>query len=154
MVVQKKFQLSRGFSTTPAEEEMPIIENGVKSAFALALGMAPFIGSIASMKVLKTAAGLGAKTKNSVTRDLFGVVGVPAGVAMVSTAKLFGLSQELVWKDYAKNPTGDGPNTRLAWYGVRELPRDDIHAISKAFFSPQKLKKGEWSLHDWKEVQI
>src|SRR5690606_27231970 len=67
-------------------------------------------------------------------RILTGIPGVCSAAAMIGTAKLFALSQTITWKHYVKHPSGDGTNTRLAWYGSQSWLVSDLKAISKTFF--------------------
>ncbi|NGX26691.1 MAG: hypothetical protein K940chlam6_00616 [Chlamydiae bacterium] len=149
-----QIHLSRGFATTPLTEKMSQLEVGVKSGVALALGIVPFISSVIAMQIFKGVAYLSAHTSHQSLRTLSSVVGIPAGALMVASAKIFGFTQQLAWGKYAKHPTSDGANTRLAWYGVRSLPGKDLCALTKAFLSPSKLGHDEWPLRQWSQVQI
>ncbi|NGX38316.1 MAG: hypothetical protein K1000chlam2_01489 [Chlamydiae bacterium] len=149
-----EIHLSRGFATTPLTEKMSQLEVSVKSSVALALGIVSYISSRIAMQIFKGVAFLSAHTEHQSLRTLSSMVGIPAGALMVASAKIFGLTQQLAWGKYAKHPTGDGANTRLAWYGVGPLPGKDLCTLTKAFLSPSKLAHDEWSLKEWGQVQI
>lgn len=147
-------RLSRGFSTSEANEEMSRLELGLKSAAALTLGTLPFLTANVAMRSFRGMAHLGAKTDSPVLRGLCGLLGVPAGATMTCSAKLFGLTQRLVWGHYAEKPLGDGPNTRLAWYGVSARPWSDLSALSRAFFSRSEPSPNAWTLEEWSTVRV
>ena len=154
MTLTDNIHLSRGFVTVPSTEKMSQFEVGSKSVAALTLGIVPFLSCMIAMRIFKGMAYLSAKTQNQSLRTLCGIVGIPTGALMVGSAKAFGLSQQLFWGKYAKSPSGEGTNTRLAWYGVRSLPRTDLSSLTKAFLSPSKLDDDEWTLKEWSQVQI
>ncbi|NGX37412.1 MAG: hypothetical protein K1000chlam2_00566 [Chlamydiae bacterium] len=146
--------LSRGFATTPLTEKMSQLEVSIKSGVALTLGIVSFISSMIAMQIFKGVAYLSARTNHQSLRTLSSMVGIPAGALMVASAKIFGFTQQLAWGKYAKHPTSDGTNTRLAWYGVGSLPRKDLCVLTKAFLFPSNLGHDEWSLKQWSQVQI
>lgn len=141
-------RLSRGFATVPAGPPPSYLY--LKSAAALTLGILPFaIHSIARLafKALASRA-------ESVNHRILGLLAVPAAAVMTASAKLFALTQLLIWKGYVRKPEGDKGNTRLAWYGADHLPWQDLKAIAIAFFAPQKSAKDAWSLKEWSQLQI
>jgi len=154
MSLPDNIHLSRGFEITSSTEKMSSFEVGVKSGAALVLGIVPFVVSMIAMLIFKGMAYLGAHANHQSLRTVCGVVGVPSGALMVASAKVFGLTQQLVWGKYARNPTGDGINARLAWYGVSSLPGKDLCFIAKAFFSSSQLGNDEWSLKQWSQLEI
>lgn len=140
--------------TTPSNEQMSRPETSLRAGVALTLGIVPFACSALAMQVFKGMAYLGANTTHGNTRTLCGMIGVPSGILMIGSAKIFGLTQQLAWGKYAKNPVEDGANQRLAWYGLTHLPGKDLYALTKAFFSPMELHPGEFSLEQWSQLKI
>lgn len=127
-----------------------------RSVTALTLGIFPFIIHTVTRNIFKAFAYLGATADArgyTILRKMCGVLGVPAAVFMVGSAKLFALTQLLVWKHYVRKPEDDGANTRLAWYGAGYLPWNDLQAITGAFFN-QQLASNVWTLKQWKKVQL
>ena len=165
-------QLSRGFQTTPSTEQMSEGELFGKSAIAGTLGMIPFLINQLAMYTFKGLAYIAGSAQKAESgghplgqlasrgvRVLTGIPGMIAAVAMIGSARLFALSQTLAWKHYVKNPSGDGLNTRIGWYGARPwLFNQDLKSIAKAFYAPGKLKRHatnpEWSLLEWSRVKV
>lgn len=148
-------QLSRSFRTVKAGPPTPYLE--IKSAIALTLGILPFIIHSISREIFKGLAYLGDaadQRKCPFLRQTIGILAVPIAAVMCGSAKLFALTQLLVWKHYVRQPEGDKANTRLAWYGADSLPWEDLQAIAKAFFVPKKSLTGAWTLHQWSTVKI
>jgi hypothetical protein len=144
--------LSRGFATVPVGPPPSYLY--LKSAAALTLGILPFaIHSIARL-AFKALASMAASVNHSLLRQGIGLFAVPTAAVMVASAKLFALTQLLVWREYVRKPEGDKGNTRLAWYGADHLPWQDLKAIAIAFFAPNKSAKDDWSLEEWGQVQI
>lgn len=145
-------QLSRGFNTVPeAPPESYLI---LRSAAALLLGILPFLVHVLARGVFKAIAYLGNAADEcgcTLLRRATGVLGVLAAAMMCGSAKLFALTQLLVWGHYVRNPEGDGSNTRLAWYGADHLPWQDLQCIAKAFF---KASPDGWTLKQWSQVQL
>lgn len=147
-------QLSRGFTTVPAAPPEPHLK--LKLAAALTLGILPFLIHTLARVVFKAIAYLGdaADQREYFTlRQISGVFGVPAAAVMCGSARLFALTQLLVWKHYVRKPESDGPNTRLAWYGADHLPWQDLQAITKAFFKPE-VSPDAWTLKQWSQIQL
>ena len=147
-------RLSRGFETTAHTESMTRSELGVRSGVAVTLGLVPFVTSLIAMRVFKGMASLASRAAHQPVRVMCGLIGIPAGAAMIVSAKIFGLTQHLAWGKYAKNPAEDGPNQRLARYGLSDLPGQDLWAFSKAFLTPNSLTSGEWSLAQWSQLRV
>lgn len=154
MTVLTEIHLSEGFTKTPSTEEISSCELRIKSAVALTLGIFPFAISYLTLKIFKNMAYLATLADNKALTALCGIIAVPTGAIMLFSAKIFGLTQTLAWGKYAKNPTGDGSNTRLAWYGVRPLAGKDFCSLTKVFFVPSKLERDERSLEEWSRLQI
>lgn len=164
-------QLSRGFETTPSTEQMSKRELIVKSALAATLGFLPFLVNQLAMytfKGLAYIAGLAQKEECGgfplkqlaarSAREITGIPGMIAASVMIVSAKLFALSQTIVWRHYVKNPSGDGLNTRLAWYGSQTWLYQDLEMIAKAFYAPEKLQSHsqspDWNLLEWSRVKV
>src|SRR5579863_7175410 len=100
--------LSRGFATVPVAPPPPYLYS--KSAAALTLGIIPFaIHGIARLafKALASMAAAVNKREHCILRQGIGVFAVPAAAVMTGSAKLFALTQLLVWRDYVRQPEGD-----------------------------------------------
>jgi hypothetical protein len=160
-------QLSHGFETTPSTKEMTKGELMGKSAIAGVLGIIPFLVNQLAMYGFKGLAYVAGSAQKAETggyllkqliakgvRVLTGVPGMVAAAAMIGSAKIFALSQTLIWGHYVKNPSGDEINTRLAWYGSQPWFFQDLKSIAKAFYSPDKLQKDDWNLLDWSRLKV
>ena len=162
-------QLSRGFQTTPAQKEMPKGELIGKSIVAASLGIVPFLTNQVSMYIFKGIAYTGSlaekkelsgtpimKKVGFAAKILTGIPGIFAAATMLGSAKLFSLSQLPPWQHYVKNPSGDGTNTRLAWYGAQNRISKDLTNIVKAFFLPAVSQQEQklWTLSDWSKLKV
>jgi len=148
-----EIRLSRMFKTTASHEEMSKPELVGKSAAALVLGVVPFLVTAVAMQVFKGFANLCSHSK-LLLRPVVALPGALAAAVMFVSAKVFALSQTVVWGHFVKNPGGDGANTRLAQYGASDLPWQDFQSVIKVFFVPSKLQTNEWTMRDWSHLQI
>lgn len=159
-------RLSSNFTTYEYTQKMSKLEEYLKSPLALLVGILPFTVANVALFVFKRAA-LGTHyldTKNptdrvtkvvrKITRTITAGIGVGAAGIMMTGAKLFSLSQTLIWGKYVKQPTTDGINTRLAYYGSGSAPWTDLTSITQAFFSPEKLSQNARKLPEWSQVTI
>ncbi len=147
-------QLSRGFTTVHTSSPTPYLKT--KSVAALALGIFPFLIHTVARTIFKKIANFANDADSSgqaILRKFIGTIGIPTAAAMCGSAKLFAMTQLLVWKHYVRKPEGDSANTRLAWYGADQLPLQDFQAIVKAFFKPQATPD-TWTLKQWSEVEL
>lgn len=147
-------RLTRGFSTTPSNEKMSPVTSGIKTVIALSLGFFPFVVSAAALTALKKFSQWGLKSKNRAVCLFCAAPASCCSALFFVSAKIFGITQLIVWRNYAKHPIGDRLNTRLAWYGLQTLAQKDFWALQKAWFAPAQLKEGEFSLEQWSQIQI
>lgn len=165
--MSEEIRLSRGFTTTVYDQEMPALELYVKSPIALILGILPFtISSVAMMTFRFMASSADAFAHKRDATDGFeqfvmrtlhiltASVGTATSAIMMLSIKLFSLSQTIVWGHYVEKPSGDGPNTRLAQYGAGSRPWEDLQRITTAFFCPFSLLDDAWKLRDWAHLEI
>lgn len=158
--------LSSDFTTYEYTQKMPKLEEYLKSPFALLVGILPFtVANVALFVFKKSASGTHCldttKPTNKITkivrttaRTITAGIGVSAASIMMTGAKLFSLSQTLIWGKYVKQPATDGINTRLAYYGSGSQPWTDLTNIIQAFFSPEKLSKDARKLPEWSQITI
>ncbi len=80
--------------------------------------------------------------------------GITTAALLMGSAKLFALSQKIVWSHYVAKPSSNGKNTRLAQYGAGSKPWMDFQLITKAFISPTSLPEGAWKLKTWSKRDV
>ena len=132
------YRLTRDFFTTKYDEDdnMSDLELTLKKYTALTLGFFPFISSYAWLFLFK-------HCTNLITT-----------YGLIYTIKLFSLSQYVVWGKYVPFPSGETPNSRLAQYGASEQLWLDLDTIKRALYEPENLNAYEWTLQQWKEVEM
>jgi hypothetical protein len=162
-------RLSRDFYTTVYDKsnEMSTTEVTLKSVAALTLGILPFAltnlsllsfristkGSFSLEECIKHSYGV-KRGALKVVKAVMNVIGILFAATMMGNAKLFALSQKLIWRFYVAKPSGDRLGTRLAKYGIGSKPWEDLKTIYTAFFNPDKLTPTHWSLKEWSQIKI
>lgn len=163
-----EYPLTRDFQNYSSDEKMSKAALYAKSGAALTLGVLPFaftgLGFLGFKPFAKIGNALDQKIVNAtgakksalrVIKIIFASIpGILFGSLMLGSAKLFGYSQQAIWRDFVKKPTGDGPNARLAQYGVSNQAGRDLKTISQAFFAPKKLAPGLWTLREWSQIKL
>ena len=138
------YRLSRKFFTTVYDEPpMSNLEIRIKSIAALSLGIIPFGFTQLWLAIFRLTAS-----------HRIGSIGIVSAFLTMVSAKVFSLSQWLIWNKYVPRPSGDTTNSRLAQYGSTNQPWVDLKTIYKAFYSPDDLQPGEWNIDQWSTVII
>lgn len=138
------YRLSRNFYTTEYNEEPmnPIILK-LKSIVALLLGIIPFALTNLFLMIFRYMASKRVKP-----------IGFLSAAFMMTSAKVFSISQWLVWRKYVPRPSGDSINSRLAQYAWGNQPWLDLKTIYFAFYNPDKLEPNERNLQEWSMIKI
>ncbi len=151
-------RLSRNFQTYLSNEVMSGRELTIRSAAAFFLGFLPFLITKVSLKFFKgLASGVAFCQEQNYFKLLGFFLAVPTAltaITMLVSAKVFAATQTVIWGEYVKYPTGDGPNTRVAQYGASALPSQDFKNIIVALFNPQKLSPNKLSIRQWSKITI
>lgn len=151
-ISENSVQISQGFKTYtyPENTKMPKGELVGKSIIAVSVGLIPFLVNQLVMGIFKIFSFIGGHLQKAesgatsssvkyaihILRGAVGVPGMTSAAGMVLSAKLFSISQKAVWGKYVEKPEGDGPNTRLAWYGAKPIKDlfSDLSSISNGFY--------------------
>ena len=138
------YRLSRKFFTTVYDEPpMSNLEIKIKSIAAFTLGIIPFGFTQLWLALFRLMASHNVAS-----------IGILSAFLTMVSAKIFSLSQWLIWNKYIPRPSGDTINSRLAQYGSTNQPWIDLKTIYKAFYSPYDLQPDEWKIEQWSTVTI
>ena len=160
------YHLSRNFATHTYDKEITGFELVAKSAVALTCGIVPFAVAFLALMIFRGFATVGSMLEEQAKQTtgirkialdscstVNAILSLVFAILLTGSAKLFSLSQ-FIWGHYVQKPSGDGQNTRLAYYGAGVQPWHDLATIARAFFYPTALTEDEWRLEQWRQIVI